>query len=295
VDIRYAIGPIGWANDDIRNWGPPVTARRIMLEMAESGYEGSEMSYLYPQDPEELKAALLNSGGLVLSGAYRWTNLAHPQAHEREVEATKKHVEFCARAGAQHALVAEGYGSLHWDADGQRDSIQPLDDAAWQRLARGLNQVGQYAREWGVTLCVHPHGGTAIEREPEIARFLELTDPDLVGYCIDTGHTAYAGMDPVDIARRYVDRIRYVHLKDVRPDVLSRVHGEKPTFFDAIRWNVFCTPGAGSLDFAKILQPLKDKRYSGWLVVEADQSPAEHEPIKVAREARAYLREVVGK
>lgn len=291
---RFSIGPIGWANDDLRGWGPAYSGEQIMREMAEAGYVGSEMSYLYPQDPLALRDALA-SHGLVLSAAYHWTNLSNAARFDEEMATARRHVDFCARAGAQHALVAEGGGSLHWDAGGPREAIRPLDDASWDRLLRGLNELGIYARSRLLQLCVHPHVGTAIERHSEVERLLEGTDPEVVHWCLDTGHAALAGHEPVDQIRRWGHRLRYVHLKDVRADVVDRFHRERAPFAEAIRWNVFGTPGSGCLDFPAIVAALREVGYTeGWLVVEADQDPSTHPPLTVAREARQFLREITG-
>lgn len=290
---RVGVGPIGWVNDDIRGWGPEYTAERVMSEMAELGFAGSEMSYVYPQEPAALKAALAGHG-LVLAGAYRWTNFAHEDLLASELAAARAHVDFCRAAGAGYANLAEGGGSLHWDAGGQRSSVAPLSEAQWARVCAALNEVGAYARERGVALCVHPHGGTAIERPAEIERLFAQTDPELVGYCLDTGHIAYGGADPGEVTRSLASRVGYVHLKDVRADVLARVRAEGLSFVEAVKANVFCTPGAGALDFDPVMAALEGAGYAGWYIVEAEQDPAVHDPYRVSGAAREFLRDRYG-
>ncbi|MBM3461868.1 MAG: TIM barrel protein [Armatimonadetes bacterium] len=290
--IRLGIGPIGWANDDLRGWGPEVTGEQIMREMAEAGFEGSEMSYLYPQDPLVLSETLARHG-LVLASAYHWTNLSNAEKLDLEMEKARRHVDFCANAGARHVLFAEGGGSLHWDADGPRDTVRPLDDAAWERFAKAINAIGIYGRSRLMQVCVHPHAGTAIERQPEVERFLSLTDAEVVHWCLDTGHAALGGLDSVAMIRRWGHRIRYVHTKDVRGDVLERVQRDRPTFTDAVRANVFGAPGQGCLDFDLILEALLGIGYEGWLIVEADQDPGANPALQVAKDANACLREIL--
>lgn len=283
--MKLGIAPIGWANDDIRTWGGERTGPEIMAEVARAGYSGSEMSYTYPQQAELLREAL-GAHRLELAGAYRWTNLASPEHHAEELARTMAHVDFCAAAGAGYALVAEGWGSLHWSLAGPAERVTPLDEAAWLRLADGLRRVGAHAAGRGVRLCYHAHAGTAIERRREIDRLFGLLKPEELSFCLDTAQLAYAGEDPEEAARDYAGRIPYVHLKDVRPGVLDRVHLNRPTFLEAVRWNIFCTPGQGGLDFAAILPHL---RQAAWWVVEADQDPAQAPPFEVAREARAFV------
>jgi inosose dehydratase len=290
---RIGIGPIGWVNDDIRGWGPGFTGDEVMRDMAELGYEGSEMSYTYPQEPGELKAKLALYG-LELAGAYRWTNFIHEDLFDEELEEAKRHVDFCKAAGARFANVAEGGGSLHWDRKGQQESVTPLSDDQWERLTYALHEVGRYARAQGVVLSVHPHGGTPIETPDDIDRLFKSTDPVLVGYCLDTGHIAYGRGDPAAVTERWAKRVTYVHLKDVRPEVLERVHHDRVRFVDAVKANVFCTPGAGSIDFDPVIAALQEVGYHGWHIVEAEQDPSLHDPREVSGRARAFLKERYG-
>jgi inosose dehydratase len=291
--VRIGAGPIGWVNDDLRHWGAGTLGTVVMDAMAMAGFVGSEMSYTYPQNPADLKA-VLSARGLVLAAAYRWVNFANPQTLEVEIAAVKKHIEFCKTAGAEFATVAEGTNSFHWDIRGERQAQAPLDDEAWACLAEGLHACGKYARDLGITLTIHPHGGTAIESEAEIDRLLAITDPELVGLCADSGHVSYGGGDPVVVFRRHASRIRYVHAKDVRADVMALCRAQRFTFKQAILENVFCPPGAGCLDFHGIFAALSEVDYRGWIIVEAEQDPSLYNATEVSRAARAFIREVAG-
>lgn len=291
--VSVGIGPIGWANDDLRDWGAGTPAGRILDEIAAAGYAGTEMSYTFPREPAGLRAEL-GRRGLTLAAAYRWVNFTAPQQAESQLAAARAHVDFCAAAGARAAVIAEAGGSLHWDAAGSRATVKTLDARGWGLLVEGLHTLGRYARERGIRLCVHPHGGTAIEGEPEIDRLMAETDPELVWLCPDSGHIVYGGGDPAAVVRRHARRVGHVHLKDVRPTSLRRARAGGAPFFEALRADVFCTPGAGCIDFAPLLSALADADYSGWLVVEADQNPVAHPPLQVASAARAFLREVAG-
>jgi inosose dehydratase len=291
--VQVGIGPIGWVNDDIRTWGAGTPGDQVMAEMAAAGYAGSEMSYTYPQEPSALRAALAGHG-LVLAAAYRWINFANQEALEAEIAETKRHVDFCKAAGSRFATVAEGAFSQHWDLRGERTERQPLTEQGWVSLVAGLHECGRYAHEQGIALTIHPHGGTAIESEAEIDRLLAETDPELVGYCPDTAHIHYGGGDPVAALRRHGSRVKYVHLKDVRADVLARCRTERLSFKQAVMANVFCTPGAGCLDFRGVFDALAAVEYRGWLIVEAEQDPAAYPAFSLSGAARAFIREVAG-
>lgn len=287
------VGPIGWVNDDLRDWGAERSGEEVMAEIAGLGLNGTEMSYRFPQDPAELKAALAGHG-LVLSAAYRWANLASEQFHDEELELARQHVDFCHAAGARFATFAEGTGSQHWDRRGPAQQVTQLDEKGWERLLSGLHRTGEYARSLGVRVTVHPHGGTAIETAEHTDRLLSSLDPDLAGWCLDTGHVLYGGADPVELSRRWAHRVDYVHLKDVRAEVLQQARAAGWDFATAVRNNIFCTPGAGLIDFRPVIAALRDVGYSGWYIIEAEQDPARFDARTVTADALRYLDRELG-
>lgn len=285
----FGVGPIGWVNDDLRDWGAERSGDEVMREIAASGFDGTEMSYRFPAEPGELKDTL-SGHGLVLAAAYRWTNFTVPEFTAEEISLAKQHVDFCRAAGAKFATLAEGGGSQHWDRRGQRDEIVQLSGSGWELLLDSLHEVGTHAAEQGVRLTIHPHGGTAVETEEHVERLLTGLNPELVGYCYDSGHVLYGGGDPGAIARRWATRIDYVHLKDVRYRVLERARDREWDFATAVRNNIFCTPGAGMIDFDPVITALKGADYSGWLVIEAEQDPAVHDAKTVSEKSLSWLR-----
>ncbi len=97
--------------------------------------------------------------------------------------------------------------------------------------------------------------------------------------CPDTGHLALCGSEPVQTIRDLGSRCRYVHLKDIRPEMVGKRtrEGEK-----------FCDLGTGALDLKGVLEALKDINYSGWIMVERDSRGPDY--AQSARDMRAVLR-----
>jgi inosose dehydratase len=114
-----------------------------------------------------------------------------------------------------------------------------------------------------------------------------------VGLLLDTGHLTYAGADPAAVAKRHIARVNHVHCKDVRSDVLAAMRKGDRSFLDAVVEGVFTVPGDGAVDFARLLGLLKDARYQGWLVVEAEQDPARAHPLTYARMGHDYLSDAI--
>jgi inosose dehydratase len=119
-------------------------------------------------------------------------------------------------------------------------------------------------------------------------------DPEVVHLLLDTGHLYWAGDDPLALAEAYADRIRHVHLKDIRHDVMQACNGRHLSFIESIMEGVFTVPGDGVIDFKPIFRTLADADYAGWLVVEAEQDAKKANPLDYARMARRYLRDTAG-
>jgi inosose dehydratase len=121
---------------------------------------------------------------------------------------------------------------------------------------------------------------------------LDLTDPEWVGLCLDTGHHTFGGGDPVEGLRQHADRIWHVHFKDCDPTIAAQARKEGWDYNFAIGKGVFCELGKGEVDFATIVRLLDELDYDGWIVVEQDVLPSMGTPKESAQRNRAYLRSI---
>jgi inosose dehydratase len=120
---------------------------------------------------------------------------------------------------------------------------------------------------------------------------MENTDPKLLGLLYDTGHLVFAGEDHLAVLDKWIKRIVHVHLKDMRPAIRKNAVKGKWSFLQAVKAGVFTVPGDGCVDFSPVFAALKKAKYSGWMVVEAEQDPAKANPLEYAIKARAYIKE----
>ena len=79
-------------------------------------------------------------------------------------------------------------------------------------------------------MTFHHHMGTVVQTEAEIDRMMEGTDPSLVFLLFDSGHLAYCGENYMSVLNKYASRIKHVHLKDIRPEVVAKVKAEHLSF-----------------------------------------------------------------
>jgi inosose dehydratase len=291
--VRLAIAPIAWTNDDLPDLGRENTFEQCISEMALAGFEGSEVGNKYPRDPVVLKRAL-ELRKLQICNAW-FSSFLTTQTYEEVEKAFIAHRDFLHAVGARIIGAAEQGKSIQGKQDVPVLEGKPrFSDEEWKRLTDGLNRLGERARDKGMTLTYHHHMGTGVQTGEEIDRLLDGTDPTLLFLLYDTGHLAFSGEDPEKVLAKHIGRVRHVHLKDVRMDVLEKVRSERLSFLAAVKRGVFTVPGDGGIRFEPVFRLLKKSGYSGWYVVEAEQDPARANPLEYAMKARAFIREKAG-
>jgi len=140
---------------------------------------------------------------------------------------------------------------------------------------------------------MHAHAGGFIDFEPELERLLDEVDESILKICFDTGHHSYAGYDPVAFMKRHIDRISYMHFKDIDPEVKAKVVANRTDFYDACGQGIFCNLGDGDVDFPAVRQVLLDNKYEGWCTVEQDCDPLlDPDPLGDAKKNRSYLQSI---
>lgn len=169
-----------------------------------------------------------------------------------------------------------------------------MNNAEWKLLCDGLNKLGMLAQEKDMRIVYHHHMGTVVQTTAEIDRMMAETDPSLVYLLYDTGHLVYSGEDHSMVLKKYIERIKHVHLKDIRPALVKKVKDEQLSFLQGVRLGTFTVPGDGSIDFDTVFEMLAAHNYKGWLLVEAEQDPALANPFEYAVKARHFIREHAG-
>jgi inosose dehydratase len=288
---------IGTAPDAWGVWFPDDPQQtpwhRFLDEVAEVGYQWIELGpYGYlPTDPAILRPELERRNVKVCACVVEG-NLEEESAWpdlERQILGGGELV--AALEGRFLVLIDDAYFDL---TTGAPSGPTRLDESAWKRLVDTTRKVAEIARSrFGLQLVFHANAETHVECEDQIERLLEETDPEMVGLCLDTGHHAYCGGDPVEFIRRHHQRLLHVHLKNINAEVLERVRAEKIPMPRAVALGVFCELGAGVVDFAAVRDALWEVEYDGFALVEQDMYPVPFDlPLQIARRSRAHLREI---
>ena len=273
-----------WFADDPHQ----TPALRFLDEVARAGYRWIELGpYGYlPTEPEtlrrELEARELRVTGTFamfpLEDAARWA------AMRAEVDRTCELI--ASFGGGFLILIDDVYTNLFTG-----DLVAPaeLAEPAWEQLVASTHEVGEVAARHGLQVVFHPHAETHVEYEHQIERFLAETEPR-VGLCLDVGHHAYRGGDPVEVMRRHHDRIPYLHLKSIDPEMRKRVDEEQIPFAKAVAMDMFVEPSLGAVDFVAFREVLQEVDYDGFGIVEQDMYPAPFDkPYPIAKRTFDYL------
>ena len=287
---------LGTAPDSWGVWFPDdpkqVPWHRFLDEAAAAGYTAVELGpfgYL-PTNPEQLRDEL-GRRGLALTGATAGTAL------HRGGDALAAALAECRQVAALLAAMDAPflitlpamYTDLHTGA-----LVEPAELTAeqWTVLGDGHSQLGRVVRdEYGVAQMFHSHADAHVDGNASITRFLELTDPAAISLCLDTGHVAYVGGDNRAIVARHPDRIGYVHLKSIDPDVLATVRAEGMSFAQAVQLGAMVEPDRGEPDMPPLLADLDAVGLRLTAIVEHDLYPTPPDiPLPIATRTNRYYR-----
>lgn len=277
---RIAGAPISWGLCEVPGWGYQLTPERVLGEMRELGLAATEFG---PPGFLEVDASArvrqLAAYGMSAVGGFHVV-LLHDPGHD-PLPGVDAFIDECLAADAGVVVLA-----AHTGSDGY-DTRPVLDEAGWQERLGNLDRLSDHARSRGVEAVLHPHIGTMIENDAEVRRVIAGSR---IGLCLDTGHLAAAGADPVAITRDHPERVRHVHLKDVDHGLAAQVAAGTLPFGDAVRAGMFVPLGSGDVDIAGLVRTLEGVGYAGWYVLEQDvMLPGEPEGDGPVRDVRICL------
>ncbi|MBN9673847.1 myo-inosose-2 dehydratase [Roseibium aggregatum] len=271
--ILFGTNPIAWANDDDQTLGAHIPTDRILKEASDIGFDGIENGHRWPDDPRALKALLGGYGLTFISGWYSLNLLT--QSVEDEKKAIQPHLDKLTHNGCKVCIACETSNSIQGAAtDISKSPVLTADEM--KAFGAKIEELAAFCAKQGIDLVYHHHMGTVVETPEEIDAFMAATGP-FTKLLFDAGHCYFGsrGQDPAPILKKYVDRVRHFHAKNVRPAVMQDIRDNGKSFMDGVRAGVFTVPGdeEGGIDFEPLLRILKEAGYQGWIVIEAEQDP----------------------
>ena len=295
--IRVANAPCSWGViENIEGERGGYT--QVIDEIQATGYLGTELGDwgFMPTDPAFLRQELA-ARNLKLLASWVSVHLHDPERYAQSEADCVRTARLLAEVGGPDNFIVLGndpYGDpLRTLYAGRITPEQGMSEAQWATFADATNRVARAVkRETGLRTVFHHHIGTWVETPAETAHLLQMTDPEVVGLCFDTGHYSFGGGDPLTGLRQHADRIWHVHFKDHEPHVAAQSRREGWTGVQSVEHGVFCELGKGSVDFPAVLAELRRMNYNGWIVVEQDVLPGMGTPKESAQRNRDYLRSI---
>lgn len=285
---------LGTAPDSWGVWFPrddhQVGWKQYLDEIAAAGYIYTELGPqgFMPQDPNQLKEELGSrnltcAGGTVFAGLHKGK-----EALETAKQTFGQEAKLLAAVGAKFLVhLPEQWTDMHTGAATQAADIDPEQ---WKNLTEGTNELAKYIwEEFGIHLVFHPHVDTHVDTQVRIERFLTDTNPELVNLCLDTGHVAYCEGDNVQIVERFPERVTYVHLKSVDPEIRKKALDEKLPLSETVKLGVMCEPWYGEPHMPDFLAALGNLNRDIFTIVEQDLYPVEpHIPFPIGARTAGY-------
>ena len=295
--IKIANAPCSWGalEFDLEEKAEEIGFEQVLDEIKETGYLGTELGdwgYM-PTEPMQLKEEI-EKRGLELLGAFVPVALADANKHEAGIKSALQVAELMYKAGYKNAFIvlADDNGSVpeRTRNAGRISAEMGLSEAQWKIYASGTEKVAKAVKDaYGLRTVFHHHCAGYVETPEEINKLMALTDHKLLGLCLDTGHYAFGGGDPIEALQKHSDRIWHVHFKDFDPEAAKLSHAVNGDYFDAIKKGVFCELGKGSVNFKRVVNLLKELEYSDWIVVEQDILPGMGNPKICAQANRDFI------
>ena len=294
--IKIANAPCSWGVLEFDVEGVAAGYMQVLDEITGTGYAGTELGDLgfMPTDPLALRKDLTDHR-LELVGAFVPVTLANKESyHEGEASAlTVSNLMHSAGYNNAYIVLADDNGSIKKRTQnaGRITPALGMSEIQWSVFSTGAEKIAEKVwKEYGYKTVFHHHCGGYIETPDEIDKLMDYTDPELLGLCLDTGHYRFGGGDPLKALENYADRIWHIHFKDYDARVGEASVKNKWDYFESVKQGVFCELGEGDVDFKAILNILKDRNYTGWIVVEQDVLPGMGNPRLYAKANRMYLK-----
>lgn len=258
---RLAGAPISWGVCEVPGWGLMLPPERVLSEMRDLGLKASELGALgyLGDEPGQIKS-LLDRFSLGAVGGFVPISLHDPAGRRQAEQDADRAARLLEGSGGTYFVTAVVVGP-DWPTPFDLEGHQ------WDELVSGLAMVDRVCDAYGLRQVLHPHVGTLVERSDHVEQVLARSD---VRWCLDTGHLAIGGVDPVGFATRYGDRVELVHLKDVDLSLAPPVIEHKMTLLEATRAGLFQALGRGAVDVAGVVRALEAQGYGGWYVLEQD-------------------------
>lgn len=288
MKAKLGMSPIAWWNDDLPQLSDDVSLEECLRQSRSAGFTGMEKGRRFPETAAEMLPILKKADVTLCGGWFSGTIV------NESIEANKQRIQpmidLFKAVNAPCIVYGEVGRSIQGDQSKPLATKPRLSEAEMKDYGAKISEFATWVEAQGMPLVYHHHMAAVVETEPELDAFMANSTISLL---FDAGHMAFAGGDVLRCIDKHHKRIRHVHTKDVRMEVINALDRSKESFLDAVIKGAFTVPGDGSLDFAAIVKKLAGYGYEGWFVVEAEQDPKKAPPLKMAQVGHKELMRVM--
>jgi inosose dehydratase len=288
LKAKLGMSPIAWWNDDLTELSDDVSLEECLRQSRSAGFTGMEQGRRFPSSAAEMLPVLKQADVTLCGGWFSGTLV------DESLEANKTRiqpmVDLFKAVNAPCIVYGEIGRSIQGDRSKPLASKPKLTDAEMKAYGAKVSEFAAWIEAQGMPVVYHHHMAAVVETEAELDALMANSTVSLL---FDAGHMAFAGGDVLRVIDKHHKRIRHVHTKDVRMEVIKGLDRTKESFLDAVIKGAFTVPGDGSLDFGAIVKKLAGYGYEGWFVVEAEQDPKQAPPLKMAQVGHKELMRVM--
>jgi inosose dehydratase len=303
-ELLVGNAPCSWGLLENQDQSKAIKFDQMLDELVETGYTGTELGDwgFMPTDAVRLKEELAKRNNIVMLGAFVPVKMKNAAAHAAGVATavkTAKLIAAVATTQAPYLVLSDDNGTdpTRTKLAGRIPPGAGLSKDEWKTFAKGADWIAHAVfDETGLRTVFHHHCAGYVETPDEIATLLDLTNHDRIGLVFDSGHYVHGtGREDVDIIaalNRFKERIWYIHVKDIDPNVSHRSREEGWDYFTQMRHGLYPELGKGCIDFPALLRWLGARDYKGYALVEQDILPGLGTPKESAARNREYIRSI---
>ena len=145
-----------------------------------------------------------------------------------------------------------------------------------KKAVEDFNRAGKILKDSGLTFCYHAHG---YEFQPHedgtlLDYIFKNTNPQYVSFEMDIMWIHFGGGDPAGLLRKYGDRWKLMHIKDLKKGAKKDLTGQTGPENDAI-------VGTGELDMPGILKEAKKVGIKHYFVEDESNDPVYQVPLSI--------------
>lgn len=303
-ELLVGNAPCSWGLLENQDQSKAIKFTQMLDELVETGYTGTELGDwgFMPTDPVRLSEELARRNDVVMLGAFVPVALKDPAAHTEGVARAVKTAKLIAAVATSQApflVLSDNNGTdpVRTQLAGRVRPSVGLSRDQWTAFAGGADKVAEAVfDETGLRTVFHHHCAGYVETPDEIATLLDMTNPERLGLVFDTGHYVHGAageeVDLVAALNRFKERIWYIHIKDLEPNVARQSREKEWDYFTAMRNGLYPELGKGCVDFPALLRWLAACDYKGYVLVEQDILPGMGTPKESAARNREYIRSI---